>query len=279
MLADPNARVIVDIKTDADHMAKIPINPPTLVAYIDKDFSFSSDADWTSPYESFGGIFRFLQSIRNLFQTLGTQVGLDVNLPTAMSFAQTIKDYMGSTPPKFTLDLTFIATKSGNSQGPGTQVYPLNAMTTLLACTSPTRNNVGPLGLMGVPLGYKHDLSNPTNGVIYLKVGTWLQIPKLLVKAVRPRYSKEVGVMGLPIYTVASVDFEYYRTPSYEEISSWFTGKNPLGLAASIASNSTENDHGKIPFDPNSIPKNPRDAAGQASQGSIGTAVGVLPVG
>jgi hypothetical protein len=222
MLADPNAKVIVDIKTDDK---SLPLNPPRVVGYLEQDFSFSTQADWTSPYDTFSGMFKFLQNIRNLASTALSALGLDTiagALPAAMSFTQTIKDYMGSTPPEFDLNLTFIATKNNN------QVYPVNSINTLLACTSPTGGgptNKSSAFFMGEPLGYTHNLTQVTNGFVNLKIGTWLQIPNLLVSAVRPTFSKQVGSQGFPIYSKATIHFEYFRTPSYMEIMSWFTGK------------------------------------------------------
>jgi hypothetical protein len=251
MMSDPNAQVTLII-----YSSKV-VPPPNniLTGFLQQDFSFNSQASWNSPFETFGGIFKLLNSVRNLASTLIASTGfkdLAQKIPIPMSFAQTIKDYMGSTPPEFDLTMTFVATKDAD------QKKPVSNISTLLACTSPVSSSSTPgsvLDFMKPPLGYVHALTNPEDGVVNLKIGQWLQIPKLLISSVRPTYSKQVGKLGFPIYTTAQIHFEYFRTPSYEEIQSWFTGKfisldtTPTGDTGEVKD--------KTPSPPNNIPVAP----------------------
>ena len=269
MVADPNAQVILTI-----YSSKVVPPPNNIVTgFLQQDFSFNTQASWNSPFETFGGIFKLLNNIKNLAQTLITESGfqnLAQKIPIPMSFAQTIKDYMGSNPPEFDLTLTFVATKEADQQ------KPVRNISTLLACVSPISSSSTPgavLDFMKAPLGYVHGLTTPKDGIINLKIGTWLQIPKLLISSVRPTYSRQVGKLGFPIYTTAQIHFEYFRTPSYEEITQWFTGKFQFSNTTTV--NLQQQNTGEIK-NTVPVPKSPAEAAAQASQGHLGTAVGTL---
>lgn len=257
MMSNPNSQVSLII------YSKTVVPPPNniLTGFLQQDFSFNAQANWNSPYETFGGIFKLLNSIASLARTLTASVGLEDlarKIPTAASFAQTIKDYMGSTPPEFDLTLTFVATKETD------QKKPVSNISTLLACVSPLSSSSTPgsiLDFMKPPLGYIHKLTIPTDGFVNLKIGTWLQIPKLLIGSVKPTYSKQVGKLGFPIYTTASIHFEFFRTPSYEEIASWFTGKFIEFDTGQTGNTGEVKD--KTPPPPNNLPVAPIPPPGQ----------------
>lgn len=219
LLNNPDAIVIIRLGVGA--------NPGTqkyvVQSFLTEDFSFSAAADWSSPYENYAKdaakMLRMGSDLAKSIPVIGEPIvkflGGGGNA-TFLSFATTIVDYFGTSRPEFSLNLVFIATDS--TQDPRRDIFKL------LSGVFPTKvKNLWGL-LMGPPLDYFTSEGEILSGYVTLQIGRSLRFmsPPLIIKSVSPKFSRAPTSAGVPLYAEATVNFEFAKAPSIDDVQGWF---------------------------------------------------------
>lgn len=216
LLKNPDAIVLIRLGVGAGGKTEKYI----VQSFLTEDFSFSSSADWSSPYDNIikeaSKALRGLSDLAKLFPVIGEPIvkflGGGGNA-TFLPFATTIVDYFGTSRPEFSLSLVFIATDS--KKDPRREIFKL------LSGVFPTE---APGGFMGPPLGFFSELGDVKSGFVALQIGRYLRFmsPPLIIKSVSPKFSKVPTSAGIPLYAEATVSFEFAKVPSITDVRGWF---------------------------------------------------------
>lgn len=200
-------------------------DPTIITSFITQEFTIGGGNEWNSPLDSsqLKNLNQKLQLGKTAFNKISDVVdfgGTDVpNIPTTQIQRVDLTDYywVGSVRPTFPVRLTFIAT-GGNDD--------VRVPVQLLSRAVYPSATAG--GFLNAPLNY--DSSNPLASTITLFVGTWMNIPKLVVTNIAFEYSKEVVKLDngtvAPLYAVGVVNLTPYRQPTADEIASYMSGNS-----------------------------------------------------
>jgi hypothetical protein len=125
---------------------------------------------------------------------------------------QTTDYWVSSAKPSFSIDTIFFTLSRKDDVR--------TKVNSLLRCVFPQSKEKGTL--YGPPLGYTAS-AKIVVGTVDVTIGTWFHARRQIIKEVSASYSKEVVAPGRPLFVEVKIDFEYYRVPDADEVTSWFT--------------------------------------------------------
>ena len=173
------------------------------VGYTIGEFRFGGSNTFNSPFDSQSGSLETAQQIATL-------TGKSVQLKNVN---QTVAFWTASNKPEFTIDMIFIAYRSG--------LDPRKNVAQLIKAVYPAsvsesgevfgKKIVG--GLIAAPLRYSLKGGVPQNTVTLL-LGSWFAASGLLIKSVDFAFSREIVEGGFPLYAQGNVAFEAARQVS-----------------------------------------------------------------
>lgn len=162
---------------------------------------------------------------------------------TTLDLYNSKKVWRESSPPSFSLSMTFYGLKSDGKD------RPIDKVKALYSALFPTSNSK--TFLLTAPRGYKVDLFSNSEGIpvtdldngrrigkvggkggsnahgtLSLRVGQWLNISNFLV-ASSANFTPSHQVMrdGTPLFMTGTVELEPYRMVTYNEFLNWLTQK------------------------------------------------------
>jgi hypothetical protein len=223
---------------DIDEMKKNPLYKAVftlpdgrqIIGYTEGGFQFQTSAQYqdTASMPSFAEI---------LNQVTGIVAN---NLQTSQFQAKSIRlseaRWTGCDSPSFTIQINNPVVRSTDN--------PYEAMEGLLQCTTSTvsnlyKDNTGS-SLLAAPNGYYvkygegQSSDQPVNAVS-IKLGNWFSARSMLVTSVQHTLSEARLYTGDPILYSATIGFQFWRMPTYQDILSWFPNAALRHRATNIA--------------------------------------------
>jgi hypothetical protein len=183
------------------------------------DFQVRAGNNWNTLAESnVAQSGNSLLQAGNLAQGMFNQLaGTDLQIaPKGVSLGnlqQTAKQWTGSETPVFSLDLIFLALRSGDDVT--TKVNQLYASVFPGGQTS--------IATLSTPLGYTVGQKALTaDGTLNIGIGRWFLAYQQVMNSVNFTFSKEITPDGGPLYARGTIEFTSFRALTYREFRSYF---------------------------------------------------------
>ena len=226
-----NAKLIID---GFQNLNKDPNWSTLLSGYVTSNTSLQMGSDYSSPSNAIGGGASTFLNIAgkqvNRFEGAsigGNTVAGGITQVQLTSVFSTIQNWQGAQLFGFTLPTVFIALREADN--------PLEDVHKLLQAVMPTYDsfNVDVLGAKNVDLAGKMNAPNNyspgnlkeggTRGTFSLQIGQWFKAldSPFLIKDVSFEISKEVIASGAPLYVLANITFQTYRSYSVVDVRQW----------------------------------------------------------
>ena len=195
---------------DPNIQVMILINRTEVVrAFVTADHTFSTTVNWSAPVDQVAQLGADAL-ISKLPPAIKSAINAVKQTTPVTSYITTIKAYVSTTGPTFTLPLFFVALKEDDDIRQNVLkitdlVYPRSVGNTLL---TPPGGYLGPVGAT----------RDEPPGLISIRIGRWFDAIRLfLISDASVTFSKEVIPSGNPLYAKMSVTFTPWKSLSANE--------------------------------------------------------------
>lgn len=194
-----------------------------VISWLTRPLQFTQlGSTWKAPFE-FTQAQGILTNLYNVFARMGGLPQGKMELP-----AQTIAFWGGSSRPIIIAELMFVSYMKGED--------PRQQILQLIKCIAPTTLELT-IPILGkvqatyqAPLGYAggagRTATSGATGTVQLSIGQWFCARNLLVSSVSPGFSIQTTNENWPLYATATVNFEPYMMPTFNDFCGWF--KQPV---------------------------------------------------
>lgn len=200
----------------------IPYQRRAIKTWLTESFNFSTSATWNDPQVNSSA--KQINDVVHDFYAANNIWLADKPKRVQHDFVallQSVSSYQNSGKIGFSLNLTFLATRSTDNV--------IDEVNALQSCTLPAKfenkpqnsdKDKFPLGRVIAPMNY----TMTEDTCISVNIGKWFRTPQVfLISRVDARFSKEViKKTGLPLYATANVSFEAYRMMDAGDVRGWF---------------------------------------------------------
>lgn len=212
-IADPAHRVMITAQNNRHGAVEKSIE---VAATLLEDFDYSLNSGFEEGGEGIVAkvlnVGQGLVSLPNLFASQGSGIGQT----RAVSLLASMVSWKGAAHWSFSLNLRFVATRH--------DADVRQEIRKLQKFVMPNFTTVGGYGYVRAPLGFASLSDNqfPT-GCVGVTIGNWFKVPQILVvKSLKPRFSKEVIRSGIPMVASASIEFQSATFMDADRLDSFF---------------------------------------------------------